>query len=121
MLKAAGRNSCHQGQRASLVLNVLYSSLRFAAITSATLILAILAQPAQARPCFINGSFEIGYLHRWTANGNFMFTQVVSRSFLFGPTAGQERYVTAGPIGSEGFLSQSFLDTPAETYSPPSR
>jgi|SoiMethySBSTD1v2_1073268.scaffolds.fasta_scaffold32244_2 hypothetical protein len=47
---------------------------------------------------------------------------VVSRSFLFGPIAAQEGALRqCTPIGSEGFLSQSFLDTPAKTCATPSR
>jgi hypothetical protein len=64
-----------------------------------------------------NGSFETGDFTDWTTTGNFEFTQVVSGAFgsYTGAQDGQF-YVTAGPVGSLGGISQSFDDIAGATY-----
>ena len=109
MLKAADRISCHQGQRAFLVLNMLRSSLHFKvivlrAVMSAAFVLAILAHPAQARSYPINGSFETGdFTGGRQAAISRSRRSSQDLSLLVPALLRRERYVTAGPIGSEGF------------------
>ena len=109
MLKAADRIILSSGaaRAPGVLLNMLRSSLHFKVIARSSersIWVGDSCSPAQARSCLINGSFETGDFIGWTASGNFTFTQVVSRlSFLVPALLRRERYVTAGPIGSEGF------------------
>lgn len=71
---------------------------------------AALAAPASAN-LITNGGFETGDFTGWTLTGNTGFTSV-------GPEAPHSGNYAAnlGPVGSDGFLSQSFVTVPLTTY-----
>jgi hypothetical protein len=77
-----------------------------------TLLIGGLAAGAHAN-LLINGSFETGDLTGWTQTGNTGFTNVTN-SPIFVAEDGIY-YVAAGPIGSDGMLSQTFADNPGTT------
>lgn len=80
-------------------------------------VLLVAAPTAFATNLLANGSFETGDFSSWTTGGNFEFTQVVTGPF--GSYSGAEDgnwYVTMGPVGSDGTLSQSFSDTAGQHY-----
>lgn len=60
----------------------------------------------------VNGSFETGDFTGWSFTGNTGYTSVQS-TYAYGPEDGSY-YVYAGPIGSDGYLSQTFNDTPGQ-------
>jgi hypothetical protein len=67
--------------------------------------------PANAANVIQNGSFETGDFTGWTLTGNSGFMGVQCPGP--GPTVFQGNCSAfAGPVGSEGFLSQSFFSTP---------
>lgn len=85
------------------------------ALFGTALATAVFSSPASATSYLQNGSFETGDFTGWTTSGNFEFTQVVSGPFS--PYSGAQDgtfYVTAGPVGSLGFLSQTFADVAGE-------
>jgi hypothetical protein len=64
-----------------------------------------------------NGSFETGDFTGWTPTGNFEFMNVVSGPFYaYNGAQDGNFYVTAGPVGDLGGISQSFSDTPGASY-----
>ncbi len=64
-----------------------------------------------------NGSFETSDFTGWTTGGNFEFTQVVSGSFyVYNGAQDGDWYVTMGPVGSDGTLSQSFATVAGQHY-----
>lgn len=87
------------------------------ALFGAALAAAAFAAPASASNLLTNGSFETGDFSGWTTGGNFEFTQVVTGPFFVTPSfsypGAQDGiwYVTAGPVGSDGTLSQTFSDS----------
>ena len=84
----------------------------FSILAIAGLLLATAA--ANATPILTNGSFETGDFTGWTVTGNTGFTNVASS---FGPTPQDGTYdANFGPVGSDGFLGQSFSDTSGQTY-----
>ncbi len=70
--------------------------------------------PAFATEYLTNGGFETGDLTGWTPGGNFEFTQVDPSGTIYSAQAGNY-YVDAGPIGSDGTLSQTFTDVAGQT------
>jgi hypothetical protein len=70
----------------------------------------VLAGQANATNLLVNGSFETGDLSGWTFTGNTGFTSVQPNSFGYGAQQGNF-YLYEGPVGSDGFLSQTFSDT----------
>ena len=64
-----------------------------------------------------NGSFETSDFTGWTTGGNFEFTQVVSGAF-YDYTGAEDGtyYMTGGPVGSDGTLSQTFADHAGAQY-----
>jgi len=63
----------------------------------------------------VNGSFETGDLTGWTQSGNTSYIFVAKEgASWYGANRGLY-YVMEGPIGSDGFLSQTFADTPGAT------
>jgi len=68
----------------------------------------LLATPALAQNLLVNGNFGTGNFSGWTQSGNTGFTNVVP--------SGNGYVVSAGPIGSLGFLSQTVATTAGTTY-----
>ena len=105
-------------------LKTLFGGLAIAALTTLASIAAPSSAAATSYNYLANGSFENyvlenGYYNHftgWTEGGNFNpFTFVETGSF--DKYSGAEQgafYVTAGPVGPNGFLSQTFTDTPGE-------
>lgn len=83
------------------------------------LVVALLVSAPQtfAQNLVQNGSFETGDFTDWSTNGNFEFTQVVSGPFyVYNGAQDGNFYVTAGPVGSLGGISQSFADQAGAQY-----
>lgn len=89
---------------------------------AALLAVAVVPNTAKAAPSacnavsnnlIVNCGFETGSFSGWTQSGNTGFTGVT------GPTAAHTGafYAFLGPIGSDGFLSQTFNDTAGQTLS----
>jgi len=80
------------------------------AILIAAGFLGALSFGANAAPnLLVNGSFETGDFTGWTQSGNGGFTSV-----QFGSAQDGDFAVSAGPVGSDGLLSQTFTDTPGD-------
>jgi PEP-CTERM motif len=80
-------------------------------------VLLVGAPTAFATNLVNNGSFETGDFTGWTEGGSFSFTQVVSGSFyVYNGAEDGAWYVTGGPTGSDGTLSQTFSDTAGQHY-----
>ncbi len=71
--------------------------------------LTLPAASALACPVIVNGDFETGNFTGWTQSGNTGFTSVD-----YGVDGSREAVV--GPIGSDGFLSQTFHDVAGQNY-----
>ncbi|SRR5260221_8208224 len=76
--------------------------------------LPALAPSEAAANLLVNGSFETGDLTGWSFTGNTGFTSVQKTPFVYGAQDGNF-YVYEGPIGADGILSQTFVDTPGQT------
>jgi hypothetical protein len=76
--------------------------------------LPALAPSEAAANLLVNGSFETGDLTGWSFTGNTGFTTVEKTPFVYGAEDGNF-YVYEGPIGPDGILSQTFVDTPGQT------
>jgi PEP-CTERM motif len=86
-------------------------------VTALVAVLLIGAPTAFANNLLANGSFESGDFTGWTEGGNFEFTQVVNGPFyVYTGAEDGSWYVTMGPVGSDGTLSQSFSDTAGQHY-----
>lgn len=97
-------------------LKTLVGGLSVAAIVAVASIVA--PSSALANSYLVNGSFETGDLAGWTAAGNLEFTGVVGGTFYKFPGAENgDWFVAAGPIGSDGSLSQTFSDTAGQLLS----
>ena len=83
------------------------------AMIAACALPALAPAPAAAN-LLVNGSFETGDLSGWSFTGNTGLTFVELTPFVYGAEDGKY-YLYAGPIGSDGVLSQSFVDTPGQT------
>jgi len=76
------------------------------------------------RPCcapkgnlLVNGSFETGNFNSWTTGGNFQFTEVVTGPFsVYSGAEDPIYYAVLGPVGTDGWISQSFTDTAGAPY-----
>ena len=78
------------------------------------LILALfmaLSLTARATNLVVNGSFETGDFSAWLAGGNFSYMSVGS-----GGAQDGNYYVSFGPIGSEGTLSQTLATNNGASY-----
>lgn len=62
----------------------------------------------------LNGSFETGDLSDWNFYGNTGFTNVQTSGDGYVPESGNY-FLVEGPVGSDGFIDQSFTDTPGGT------
>jgi hypothetical protein len=86
------------------------------AIAAITILTSVVAVPSGALASsynyLTNGNFETGDLTGWTPGGNFEYTGVVGAGFGNIPKAEDgSRFLAAGPVGSDGSLSQTFSDT----------
>jgi hypothetical protein len=64
----------------------------------------------------VNCGFETGTFSGWTQSGNTAFTSVETAGFqAYLPHSGTF-FAALGPIGSDGFLSQTVTDTTGATY-----
>jgi PEP-CTERM motif len=81
-------------------------------ISFGLLVLGLTASPAGADQLLVNGGFETGDFTGWTQSGNTGSTFVA-----FGPGVPNSGYYAAalGPVGSVGYLSQTFTTTPGST------
>ena len=65
----------------------------------------------------VNCGFETGTLSGWTKSGNTSSTFAAGPGSLDPPLDNPNsgiRFAALGPVGSDGFLSQTFIDTPGE-------
>jgi PEP-CTERM motif-containing protein len=86
-------------------------------VSALVAVLLVAAPTAFAANLVNNGSFETADFTGWTTGGNFEFTQVVSGPFyVYNAAEDGQFYVTMGPVGSDGTLSQSFSDTAGQHY-----
>jgi hypothetical protein len=64
-----------------------------------------------------NCSFETGSFTDWTRSGNLGATGVEPAGFAgYDPLSGSTYFAALGPVGSDGFLSQTLATTPGDTY-----
>ena len=81
------------------------------------LCVCLTATTAFAQNLVNNGSFETGDFSGWTEGGNFQFTQVVTGPFsVYSGAEDGNFYVTMGPVGSDGTLSQTIADSAGAQY-----
>ena len=81
------------------------------------LCVCVAAPSSFAQNLLTNGSFETGDFTGWTTGGNFEFTQVVSGAFYdYSGAEDGNFYVTAGPVGTPGTISQTFSDSAGAQY-----
>jgi hypothetical protein len=73
--------------------------------------LALLACGSMARADLVNGSFQTGNFSGWTQSGNLGFTSVVG-----GGSDADGFFASVGPVGSDGFLSQTIATVPGTQY-----
>jgi len=91
-------------------LKALLGGCVIAALTTLASIVA--PSVAAASSYLVNGSFETGDLTGWTGAGNLKYTGVVGGGFYNFPGAENGYwFLAAGPVGSNGSLSQTFSDT----------
>ncbi len=87
--------------------------MRKFAVLSCVILGSALAGNSTARAStnlLTNGSFETGDLSGWDFTGNTGFTGVIN-----GAAQDGAYFVSAGPVGSDGIISQTFSDTPGQT------
>ena len=67
------------------------------------------ASSALASPVIVNGDFESGDFTGWTQSGNTGYTYV-------GQGSNGTQEAMFGPVGSDGYLSQTFSDVAGQNY-----
>ncbi len=67
------------------------------------------ASSALASPVIVNGDFESGDFTGWTQSGNTGYTYV-------GQGSNGTQEAIFGPVGSDGYLSQTFSDVAGQNY-----
>jgi PEP-CTERM motif len=81
-------------------------------------VIAMAGTSAAKADLIVNGGFETGNFSGWTLSGNTGFTGVSGPGFNDGfvnnPNSGNF-FAFLGPVGSDGFLSQTFSDTAGKT------
>ena len=86
-------------------------------LLSAAFAATIVVSPAIAAGTNLlaNGGFETGDFTGWTLSGNTGYTSVQSSFDGFAPYEGAY-FALLGPVGSDGYLSQTFSDTAGAQY-----
>src|SRR5271165_1236010 len=88
----------------------LFAGAAFAAI------MALAGQASAATNLLVNGSFEMGDFSGWTLSGNDSPYLNVLPSGSGGYSAEDGNYyVNFGPVFSDGYISQTFSDSPGGT------
>jgi hypothetical protein len=64
----------------------------------------------------LNCAFQTGNFTDWTITGNTGFTSVIPATSGYGALPGSAYYAYVGPVGSDGYLSQTFSDVAGQTY-----
>ena len=86
--------------------------MKWKVIALATVI-ALAGSSAAKANLINNGGFEAGKFSSWTLSGNMGFSSVSTAGFGDGfvndPHSGRF-FATLGPVGSDGFMSQTFAD-----------
>ena len=90
-----------------------FSFYRLARIVSMSIALAHSLSSAAVN-LVTNGDFETGDLAGWSQSGNTGFTGVSASSAHFG--VGSFFGAFSGPVGSLGFISQTFTTIPGQSY-----
>lgn len=87
------------------------------AVVAVVLCICLSASTTFAQNLVNNGSFETGDFTGWTTGGNFEFTQVVSGPFsAYSGAEDGNFYVTMGPVGADGTLSQTLTTVAGAQY-----
>ena len=79
---------------------------------AALLLLVAMAAEAAAAPLIANGGFETGDFTGWAQSGNTEYTSVFDQDYDGLYAQDGLYYALLGPAGSDGTLSQTFIDTP---------
>jgi hypothetical protein len=91
----------------------LSSALAIAAISGGALFFA--GAPKAHANLLVNGGFEDGNFNGWTQGDNTGFTGVQGNFSGVNPEEGNDQ-AFFGPVGSTGFITQTFADTAGQSY-----
>ena len=78
----------------------------------ALLLTLVLCTRAEAASLITNGGFESGDFTGWAQSGNLEYTSVFNQDYDGLSPQNGAYYALLGPAGSDGILSQSFIDAP---------
>ena len=92
-----------------------FSFFRTAFLALLTLTVTAFAIPAHAQTV-TNGGFENGDFTGWTLSGAADYTSSNPNTFVFGAPHSGDFAAWLGPVGSDGFLSQTLATTVGQTY-----
>lgn len=86
-------------------------------VIAALAMCVLLTAPVYAQNLVTNGSFESGDFTGWTLGGNDSLIEIQSGAFYtYSGAEDGTFYVAAGPVGSNGTLSQTLADTAGAQY-----
>lgn len=80
-------------------------------MAAASALLALTTATGPQANLITNGSFETGDLTGWSLTGNTGFTSVQANGSTIFSAQDGNFFLYAGPVGSDGVLSQTFSDT----------
>jgi hypothetical protein len=83
---------------------------------AALLLVGVSALAAPAHAQVVNGGFEDADFTGWTLSGNADYTSNNPNTFVFGDPHSGDDAAWLGPVGSDGFLSQTLATTPGTAY-----